>query len=68
MRDHKVEQVRVDMGAPEVIPERVPCDPSLLQRNKEASEPVVGEDFVIHGRTYPHYMRFYGQSSLCYVY
>ncbi|MDD6193605.1 MAG: diaminopimelate epimerase [Lachnospiraceae bacterium] len=53
VEDSKVQKVRVDMGAPEVIPRKVPCDISLLQRDKEESEPVIGEEFEIQGRTYP---------------
>lgn len=50
--DGKVDKVRVDMGAPEVIPKKVPMDLSQLQRDKEAAEPVIGEDFVVDSDTY----------------
>lgn len=51
--DSKVEKVRVDMGEPELIPEKVPCDLSYIQRDKEETEPIIGEDFVVDGITYP---------------
>lgn len=48
----KVKKVRVDMGLPEIVPAKVPCDASVLGLDKDRSEPIVGVPITVLGETY----------------
>lgn len=50
--DGKVQKVRVDMGAPECIPARVPVDASVLGLPEDTTEPIVQRPLGIDDKTY----------------
>lgn len=50
--NQKVSSVKVDMGEPEVVPTKVPCDLKVLGIEKKKEEPLVGQPFAVDGREY----------------
>ena len=49
VEDGKVEKVRVNMGAPILVPDQIPADSSLFP---EASDSIVAQPLVVAGKTY----------------
>ena len=52
VENEKVSSVRVDMGEPEVVPAKVPCDLKVLGMDENAKEPLVGQPFTVDGQEY----------------
>ncbi len=52
VEDGKVASVKVDMGAPEMIPSKVPCDATVLGLDEDGQEPIVAQPFTVLDREY----------------